>query len=66
MAELYHADGALVKKFEGDKMRVYPGTSVRHKIRMGTLAEGKYKVLVVADCGGSKVFGGVYVFTAKK
>ncbi len=66
MAELYHAEGALVKKFEGDKMRVYPGTSVRHKIRLGTLAGGKYKVLVVADCGGSTVFGGVYVFTAKK
>ena len=66
MAELYHAEGALVRKFEGDKMRIYPGTSVRHKVKLGNLTEGKYKVLVVADCGGSNVFGGVYVFTAKK
>lgn len=66
MVELYHAEGGLVQKFEGDKLRIYPGTSVRHKIKLGNLTNGKYKVLVVADCGGAKVFGGVYVFTAKK
>jgi len=58
--ELYNEEGNYIGKFEGGRLRVYPGTSVRYKVPLGIASRGKYKALVVADCGGEDVFGGVY------
>lgn len=58
--ELYDERGTSIGKFEGGKLRIYPGTSVRYKVPLTLASKGKFKALVVADCGGENVFGGVY------
>jgi P pilus assembly chaperone PapD len=58
--ELYDERGASLGKFKGGKRRIYPGTSVRYKVPLTLASKGRYKALVVADCGGENVFGGVY------
>lgn len=59
-AELYDEDGNYIGSFDSPKMRIYPGTSVRHKIDLSSLSGGKYKVLVVADNEDEYVFGAQY------
>ena len=59
-AELYNEKGLSVGKFEGGKSRIFPGTSVRFKVDLSQVPEGKYKALVVADCGGDDLFGATY------
>ncbi len=56
-AELYGEDGALVGRFEGGRLRTYPGTSARYRIDLTEVPEASYQALVVADCGGEDVFG---------
>ncbi|HEX9934444.1 MAG TPA: hypothetical protein VGB38_04540, partial [bacterium] len=55
--QLWNENGDEVGKFEGNEMRTYPGTSVRHKIELKKVKPGNYKALLVADCGGEDVFG---------
>jgi hypothetical protein len=55
--ELYARDGALVGKFDGTRLRMYPGTSVRYPVDLGGVLPGSYKALIVIDCGGDDVFG---------
>ncbi|MGA1864458.1 MAG: hypothetical protein ACMUHX_05300, partial [bacterium] len=55
--ELFNENGAHAGKYEAGPFRTYPGTSVRFKVDLGQIAEGIYKALVVADCGGENVFG---------
>ncbi|MBW2165992.1 MAG: hypothetical protein JRG74_07840 [Deltaproteobacteria bacterium] len=59
-AELYDEKGKSIGKFKGVKMGVYPTTSVRIRIELGYVPKGKYKALVVADCGGDDLFGATY------
>lgn len=59
-AELYDEKGKSVGKFEGGKLGVYPATSVRFRIDLSQVPKGKYKALVVADCGGDDLFGATY------
>jgi hypothetical protein len=40
--------------------RIYPGTSIRQKIRLGSLEPGNYRALVILDGGGDQVFGAEY------
>ena len=58
--ELYDEDGNYIGRFESSKMRIYPGTSVCHKIDLSSLPGGKYKALVVADNEDEYVFGAQY------
>ena len=58
--EIYDEQGNYIGSFEGSEMRIYPGTSVRHKIDLSSLPGGKYKALVVADNGDEYVFGTQY------
>jgi P pilus assembly chaperone PapD len=58
--ELYDSGGQHVGRFEGEKRRLYPGTSVRFRIDLGATSRGKYKALVVLDGGDQKVFGAKY------
>jgi len=61
-AELYDEEGSYVGRFEGGEfhIRIYPGTSVRYRVDLTQVPEGKYKALVVADSGGEDVFGITY------
>ena len=58
--ELYDEQGNYVGKFEGTKMRIFPGTSIRQRIDLSSLPRGKYMALVVADNGDEYVFGAQY------
>lgn len=56
-AELYDRQGRFIGRFEGNRLRIYPGTSVRFRIDLSQLPQGIYKALVVADSGGDDIFG---------
>ena len=58
--ELFDAKGSSVGKFPGTSYRLYPGTSVRETIDVGSIVPGSYKALVVVDAGGEDVFGAQY------
>jgi hypothetical protein len=55
--EIYDNKGNYVGKFEGDKKRTYPGTSVSVKVEIPPFPSGTYQALIVADCGGDDLFG---------
>lgn len=64
--ELYDTQGNFIERFEGEMvLRIYPGTSIRHKIDLSRLPKGNYKALVIADCGGDDIFGGSYLMEFK-
>jgi hypothetical protein len=58
--ELYTQQGILTGRFEGGRLRIYPGTSVRYEVDLSEVLKGEYKALVVADCGGDDLFGATY------
>jgi hypothetical protein len=58
--EVYNLKGELEGKYEGERLRTYPGTSVRFKFDVSHVAEGRYKALVVLDNKDSYVFGAQY------
>ncbi len=58
--ELYDESGRYIGKFDGGRKRLYPGTSVRHKVDLSSVPKGDYKAMVVADCGGDYIFGANY------
>jgi hypothetical protein len=55
--ELYDAAGNYFGKFEGERLRLYPGTSVKYTIDLSAVPNNTYKALVVIDCGGKDIFG---------
>lgn len=55
--ELYAADGTAVGRMDGQKSRLYPGTSVTQRIKLGKLDPGAYRALVIMDAGEEDVFG---------
>jgi hypothetical protein len=63
--ELYSKDGSYVGRFEGGKLRVYPGTSARFNVDLSEAEQGEYKALVVADCDDN-VFGATYSLVIEK
>jgi len=56
-AELYDSQGNYVGKYEGGKLRIYPGTSVRFKVDLSSVPNNNYKALVIVDCGNDTIFG---------
>jgi len=58
--ELHDEEGRYIGRFEGERIRIFPGTSARARIDLSDLPEGAYKALVVADAGGDDVFGVTY------
>jgi hypothetical protein len=58
--ELFDNDGKTLGKFDGEKKRIFPGTSVRYKIAMNDSLKGNYKALIVLDTGGENVIGAKY------
>ena len=55
--EAYDEEGKYINKFEGKKLRTFPGTSIRQHIDVSGLPKGSYRALVVADCGDDDIFG---------
>jgi hypothetical protein len=58
--EIYDASGQLAGRFDSPQMRVYPGTSVRHRLLLDGIAPGTYSALVVFDNGDAFVWGAQY------
>lgn len=55
--ELFGADGAAAATYTAQRGLLYPETSVRQKWDLTGLAKGTYAALLVADVGGSELFG---------
>jgi hypothetical protein len=64
--ELFNEEGNFIGRFEGRKLRIYPGTSVRYRVNLSEVPRGEYKTLVVADCGGDNLFGATYTSKFEK
>ncbi|MHC4637921.1 MAG: hypothetical protein ACYTBV_10525, partial [Planctomycetota bacterium] len=58
--EIYDENGNHIGKFEGQKKRIFPKTSVRYKVDLTDVPNGQYKALVIADGGGDYIFGANY------
>jgi hypothetical protein len=55
--ELYAENGELVSRQRDQRGLIYPGTSARQRFAFDALKAGQYTALVLADAGGSEVFG---------
>jgi len=55
--EIYDNKGSRIGKYEGTKMAIFPGTSIRQAINLPKLAKGKYKAMIIIDNGDEFVFG---------
>lgn len=58
--DLYDEQGNHLGKYGGGRWRIYPGTSVRYRIDLTNIPEGKYSALVVIDNNDDYVFGAQY------
>lgn len=58
--ELYDEDGNHAFHFDSRRQRIYPGCSVRHRLDLASVPEGKYKALAIADNRDDYVFGAQY------
>jgi hypothetical protein len=63
--EIYQEDGQKIGVFEGQQLRIFPGTSVREKIIIGNLDKGRYIALIIADNEDENVFGKQYQIEIK-
>jgi len=64
--ELYDEKGGHIGRFEGQKKRIFPNTSVRYKVDLSNVEKGDYKALVLADGGGDYIFGANYTLKFEK
>jgi hypothetical protein len=64
--QLFDSTGKMAGSFESEILRIYPGTSIRHRFDLSGVAVGVYKALVVADCGEEDVFGIHYTLRIEK
>jgi hypothetical protein len=55
--EVYGADGTVVATQSAQRGLLYPETSLRQAFALKQLAPGTYTALLVADVGGSELFG---------
>ena len=58
--ELYNEKGEPAGKIEGDRWRIFPGTSVRYRFDVSSLKVGTYNALIVFDNKDASVFGAQY------
>jgi hypothetical protein len=59
-AELYGKNGTYIGRFEGERKRIMPSCSVRHRLALAEVPKGSYTVLMIADNGDDRVFGTAY------
>jgi hypothetical protein len=55
--ELHDPQGRALKKIDGQKLRIYPGTSVRYQLDLSIMPAGAYLAFLVADGGRDDLFG---------
>jgi hypothetical protein len=58
--ELYDEKGTNSYHFDGQQQRVFPGCSVRHRIDLTGIPNGKYRALAIVDNRDEYVFGAQY------
>jgi hypothetical protein len=58
--ELYTEKGESAGKIEGERWRIFPGTSVRYRFDVSSLKVGTYNALIVFDNKDASVFGAQY------
>ncbi|MGA2587624.1 MAG: hypothetical protein ABSF88_11470 [Candidatus Aminicenantales bacterium] len=58
--ELYNEKGEPAGKIEGERWRIFPGTSVRYRFDASSLKKGVYNALIVFDNKDASVFGAQY------
>lgn len=58
--ELYNEKGEPAGKIEGERWRIFPGTSVRYRFDVSSLKQGTYNALIVFDNKDASVFGAQY------
>ena len=63
--EIYDEKGILVGRFDGNRIRIYPGCSQRSSVKLGRLEAGKYTALVLIDNGDDSVWGAQYELEIK-
>jgi hypothetical protein len=64
-ADIYSATGKALERIQLSAWGIYPGTSIRIAIPLKDVVPGRYKIQVVADCGGNDLFGAVYSLELK-
>jgi len=65
LIELYDDSGEQIGTYEGGKLRIYPGTSVRFSVNMTDVPKGNYKAMIIADCGNEDIFGATFTLSLK-
>ncbi|CAN5527490.1 hypothetical protein BH23BAC4_BH23BAC4_08210 [soil metagenome] len=55
--ELFSSGGTALGRRGGDRFRIYPGTSVRHRIDLSDLPSDSYEALILVDAGGEALTG---------
>ena len=63
--ELQELQSGAQHKFDGEKKRIYPATSVRYQLDLSKLAPGRYRALVAADAGGDDLYGSQFELTVR-
>jgi len=58
--ELFDDQGFLVDAFDGQRARLYPGTSVRRRIDLSAVASGAYQGVLYLDAGEDLIWGARY------
>lgn len=59
-SELYNEQGGYVGKYSGQRLAIFPGSSIRFKVDLTNVPKNKYRALVVMDCGNNDFFGTNY------
>lgn len=63
--ELYDTSGNFIGKYQGDKLSVFPDSSIRFSVDLSNVPKDEYMALVVMDCGDDNVFGVNYTIDLK-
>jgi hypothetical protein len=58
--ELYDSGGTVRGRFQQSRGLTYPGTSLTHRVELGSLPPGTYKAVVVIDAGSGSLTGAEY------
>jgi hypothetical protein len=58
--EVYTPDGEVVLRKKSSPSRLYPTTSIRHRLSLEALSSGRYEALIVVDAEGERVLGTQY------
>jgi hypothetical protein len=58
--EVYNADGEVALQTHAPESRLYPETSIRHRLPLDELPSGRYEALVVVNADGERVIGTQY------